>query len=102
MLEIRKAVEADKTRIWEIIKAVIATGDTYVFAPDATEEEMIGYWCGPEKWTYVALADGEIVGSVFIVKQSDEVGFEIIGEIPDAFQHAENGLTNALIMYRKL
>jgi ribosomal protein S18 acetylase RimI-like enzyme len=30
------------------------------------------------------------------------LGFEIIGEIPDAFQHAENGLTNALIMYRKL
>ena len=161
MLEIRKAVEADKTRIWEIIKAVIATGDTYVFAPDATEEEMIGYWCGPEKWTYVALADGEIVGTFFlkanqpglgshvgnagymvapqakgkrigrtmaefslaearrlgfksmqfnfVVKSNERavklwlaLGFEIIGEIPDAFQHAENGLTNALIMYRKL
>ena len=30
------------------------------------------------------------------------VGFEIIGEIPDAFNHSKNGLTNAYIMYRKL
>ena len=30
------------------------------------------------------------------------VGFEIIGEIPDAIRHSKNGLTNAYIMYRKL
>jgi len=30
------------------------------------------------------------------------LGFKIIGEIPDAFNHKENGLTNAYIMYRKL
>ena len=31
-----------------------------------------------------------------------KIGLEIIGEIPDAFNHATNGLTNAYIMYRKL
>lgn len=30
------------------------------------------------------------------------VGFEIIGEIPDAIRHKQLGLTNAYIMYRKL
>lgn len=30
------------------------------------------------------------------------LGFEIIGEIPEAFRHTEKGLINALIMYRKL
>lgn len=30
------------------------------------------------------------------------IGFEVIGEIPDAFDHQQNGMTNALIMYRKL
>ena len=30
------------------------------------------------------------------------LGFKIIGEIPDAFNHKENGMTNAYIMYRKL
>ena len=31
-----------------------------------------------------------------------DIGFEIIGEIPDAFDHKELGLVNAYIMYRKL
>jgi ribosomal protein S18 acetylase RimI-like enzyme len=36
------------------------------------------------------------------VRLWQKLGFEIIGEIPEAFQHPEKGLTNALIMYRKL
>jgi GNAT superfamily N-acetyltransferase len=31
-----------------------------------------------------------------------KLGFAIIGEIPDAFQHKSLGFTNAYIMYRKL
>lgn len=31
-----------------------------------------------------------------------KLGFHIIGEIPDAFNHKQLGLTNAYIMYRKL
>jgi L-amino acid N-acyltransferase YncA len=45
----------------------------------------------------------------FVVKSNEKaiklwqsLDFEIIGEIPEAFQHKENGLTNAYIMYRKL
>ncbi len=30
------------------------------------------------------------------------LGFQIIGEIPEAFQHSELGLVNAFIMYKKL
>ena len=178
MLKIRKANEEDKHEIWKIIKAVIATGDTYVFAPDSSEEEMLAYWMSPEKHTYVAVwsepprsagilsddlhnTNGRIVGTFFLkanqpglgahvgnagymvapfakgkrvgrtmaeysleearrlgfhsiqfnfvvksnavaVKLWQDVGFEIIGEIPNAFNHAQNGLTNAYIMYRKL
>ncbi len=36
------------------------------------------------------------------VKLWQSVGFEIIGEIPDAFDHIQDGRTNAYIMYRKL
>ncbi|HEY8562339.1 MAG TPA: N-acetyltransferase [Pyrinomonadaceae bacterium] len=177
MLEIRKATAEDKPEIWKIISDVIATGDTYTFAPDSSEEEMLGYWMSPEKHTYVAvwseapkragiLSDdlhsaGEIVGTFFLkanqpglgahvgnagymvapdakgkgvgrlmaeyslaearrlgfrsmqfnfvvksnavaVKLWRDVGFEIIGEIPEAFNHARDGLINAYIMYRKL
>ena len=161
MLEIRKAAEEDKPAVWEIIKAVIATGDTYVFPPDSPEEEMLAYWFSPDKHTYVALIEGVTVGTFFlkanqpglgshvgnagymvapgnagrgigrqmaewsldearrlgfrsmqfnfVVKSNENavrlwqsIGMEIIGEIPEAFDHARDGLTNALIMYRKL
>lgn len=31
-----------------------------------------------------------------------KVGFQIIGEVPDAFDHPRLGMTNAFIMYKKL
>lgn len=161
MLEIRRAAEADEPEVWEIIKAVIRSGDTYVFAPDSPPEKMLAYWFAPDKKTYVALLDNKIVGTFFLkdnqpdlgshianagymvapaaagkrvgktmaefsleearnlgyramqfnfVVKTNEVavrlwlslGFEIIGEIPEAFAHREKGLTNALVMYRKL
>jgi GNAT superfamily N-acetyltransferase len=36
------------------------------------------------------------------VRLWQSIGFSIIGEIPDAFQHQTLGLVNAYIMYRKL
>ena len=161
MVETRKVLERDKPAIWQIIKAVIAGGDTYVFAPDTSEDEMLAYWFSPEKHNYVAVEDGQILGIYwlkpnqpglgshigngaymvspdakgrgigkmmtehsieearrlgftamqfnFVVKSNtvavklwQSVGFDIIGEIPDAFKHSKQGLTNAYIMYRKL
>lgn len=161
MLSIRSAVEPDKPAIWQIIKAVIAGGDTYVFAPDASEDEMMAFWFTPDKHNYVAELDGEIVAcfwlrannpglgkhignaaymvsptaqgkgigkqigvwsldearrlgftamqfnfvvksNVYAVKLWQDIGFEIIGEIPDAMIHSKNGPTNAYIMYRRL
>ena len=161
MLEIRKAKKADREEVWEIIHEVIKTGDTYTFAPDSPKDEMLAFWFGEDKFTYVAVLDEKVVGTFFmksnqpglgshivnagymtspeafgqgigtkmalfsleeakrlgyramqynIVVKSNEVavrlwqklGFEIIGEIPEAFDHPQNGLTNAYIMYRKL
>ena len=161
MIEIRPTVDADKPAVWRIIKAVLADGDTYTFAPDTAEGEMMAFWFSAEKYNYVAVTDGDVVGTFwlkanqpglgshvanaaymvspeakgkgvgrqmaefsleearrlgftamqfnFVVKSNtvaiklwQKVGFEIIGEIPDAFNHSTDGLTNAYIMYRKL
>ena len=66
MIEIRKAVDADKPAVWQIIKAVIAGDDTYVFPSNTPEDEMIAYWFSREKYNYVALADGKVVGTFWI------------------------------------
>jgi len=160
-MNIRKAEARDNPAVWQIVKAVIAGGDTYVYPPDSDENEMLEYWFSPEKYTYVAEVDSRVVATFwlkanqpglgshvanaaymvspeahgkgigrqiaewsldearrigftsmqfnFVVKSNvnavalwQKLGFEIIGEIPDAFTHAKNGLTNAYIMYRKL
>ncbi len=161
MIQIRKAEPSDFDKIWEIIKEVISTGDTYLFDPSSSKEKMLAYWCSADKHSYVAIHDDEIAGTFImkdnqpdlgshianasymtavsasgkgvgkamgefslreakrlgysamqfnIVVKSNEravklwqkLGFDIIGEIPDAFNHKQNGLTNAYIMYRKL
>jgi len=161
MIEIRKVTEKDFVGIWEIIKEVIASGDTYVFNPDSSRASMLDYWCAPDKHTYVAILDGSIVGTFFVkanqpglgshvanagymvssaaggkgvgkamcefsldearrlgfksmqfnfVVSSNEkavslwkkMGFEIIGVIPEGFNHIKNGPTDAYIMFRKL
>ena len=161
MLEIRKAISADAGQIWKIIQPIILNGDTYVFDPKSTKEEMLAYWYGQDKHTYVATENDKIVGTFFIkdnqpglgshianaaymtlpaasgqgigktmgefsleeakrlgykamqfnivIKSNeralrlwDKLGFKIVGEIPEAFNHMQHGLTNAYILYRKL
>jgi len=69
MIQIRKAVSEDHSKIWQIVHEVIAKGDTYVFAPDSSKEEMLHYWCGQDKHTYVAEINKELVGT-FIIKDN--------------------------------
>lgn len=161
MIEIRKAMETDGEGIWQIIKEVIATGDTYAFDPNSSREKMLAYWCSADKHTYVSLINNEIAGTFIIkdnqpdlgshianasymtakaasgqgigksmgefslqeakrlgykamqfnlvVKTNDKairlwqkLGFTIIGEIPEAFNHMKYGFINAYIMHRKL
>ncbi|MDH3492980.1 MAG: GNAT family N-acetyltransferase [Acidobacteriota bacterium] len=160
-LIIRKAKPRDYEGIWNIIRAVISTGEFYAFRPGTPKEVMLGYWCGSDKHTYVAEIETGIAGTFIIkdnqpglgshianasfmtspntegrgigtsmgrfcldearalgysaiqfnlvVKSNDSavrlwkrLGFQIIGEIPDAFDHTVLGLTNAYIMYQKL
>lgn len=161
MIEIRKAGDNDREAIWSISKEVISTGDTYTFAPDSPKEELLAFWLGKDRHTYVAVENDEVLGMCLIksnqpglgshianaaymvsekaegkgigktmclfsleeakrlgfqamqfniviksneraVKLWQKLGFQIIGEIPEAFNHKQLGLTNAYIMYRKL
>jgi ribosomal protein S18 acetylase RimI-like enzyme len=162
MLEIRKITTTDdKSKIWQILQSIIAGGDVFSYPPDTSEAQMMAYWCAPEKHTFIALLEGEIVGTFFmqnnqpglgshivnagyavsplahgqgigakmcefsleearnmgykamqynIVVKSNEnavhlwlkMGFRIVGEIPNAFNHARLGMTNAYVMYREL
>jgi ribosomal protein S18 acetylase RimI-like enzyme len=160
-LVFRLANPTDHKSLWEIIRPIIRKGGTYVFSPDSSEQEMMDYWMGTDKSTYVAEMDGKIVGTFYLkpnqpglgnhvcnagfmvdeketgkgigrkmglfalaeakkagylamqfnfvistnqaaVKLWQSLGFNIIGEIPEAYRHPEKGLVGAYVMYRRV
>lgn len=66
MVEIRRAQETDFEQIWEIIRSVAETGDTYIFPPDVSRNDAKTTWMTPLIATYVALQDGGIVGTYIL------------------------------------
>ncbi len=76
-LHIRKAEASDYNQIWVIIKEVITHGDTYVFDPNSNKNTMLTFWCGPDKFTYVAETNGKVVGSFFIKANQPDLGSHV-------------------------
>ncbi|MBN2479596.1 MAG: GNAT family N-acetyltransferase [Parachlamydiales bacterium] len=62
-LTIKLAVDEDFTKIWEIFRLIVKTGDTISFAPETTIEEAKKYWMNDGMHTYKAVIDNEIVGT---------------------------------------
>lgn len=80
----------------------------YMVAPDSAGKgigrKMADYsFDEARKLGFTAMQFNFVVKSnTAAVRLWQSVGMEIIGEIPDAFEHSRHGLTNALIMYMKL
>lgn len=80
----------------------------YMVSPDAHGKgigKQIALWSLDEakRLGFEAMQFNFVVKSnTNAVKLWQNIGFKVIGEIPDAIYHAKNGLTNAYIMYRKL
>jgi hypothetical protein len=52
---------ADAEAMWQIFKAVVAGGDTYVFAPDTPRQQALDYYLGANMQSWVAEEDGVVV-----------------------------------------
>jgi ribosomal protein S18 acetylase RimI-like enzyme len=63
---IRLAEPDDRDEVWAILEPVIRAGDTYALPRDMTKEEALAYWLAPERESFVAEADGAILGISYI------------------------------------
>ncbi len=158
---IRKAEIADAEAIAAIILPAIREAATYSLDPELSKTDALAYWMGPDKETFVAEEDGEVLGTYYIrpnqggggrhvcncgymtsrvaagrgvasrmcehslgyareqqyramqfnfVVSSNEgairlwqrMGFEIVGRLPDAFEHPSRGFVDALVMFQTL
>lgn len=76
-MNIRPATSADQDAVWEIFHDVIATGDTYVFDPAMPRDEALAYWFHEGTRTYVAEADGKIVGTYILKANQPGLGSHV-------------------------
>lgn len=161
MYSIRKATSEDWPGIWRIFHDVVRRGDTYAYAPDTDEDAAKGIWMDAPRLTYVAVDEGEVVGTYYLktnqvgtgshvcnagymvrgdqrgrglgrgmcehsldvarqlgyhamqynfvastnvgaIKLWQRIGFDVVGTLPEAFDHPEKGYVDALVMYRLL
>lgn len=63
---IRTALRADGAAIAAVILPTIRAGATYALDPAMSEAEALAYWLGEDRETFVAVADGVIVGSYYL------------------------------------
>jgi len=76
-MEIRRAEESEFESMWPIFRAVVATGTTYVFAPETSREDAFAYWLGPGVRSYVAVDAGRIAGMYKIVPNQRDLGSHV-------------------------
>lgn len=77
MLHIRPALESDFAQMWPIFQQVVATGSTYVFAPETPEQDAFAYWFGPGVTCYVAEDEGRVVGMYKLVANQRDLGAHV-------------------------
>jgi ribosomal protein S18 acetylase RimI-like enzyme len=76
-LQIRRARKEDREAIWQIFRAVVAGGDTYVFDPNISRRKALADWLGPKTRCYVALSDQGIVGSYILKANQPGLGSHV-------------------------
>lgn len=90
---------------------MVATGDTYVFAPSSSRDDALAYWFGPGVASWVAAADGRIADMYKLVANQRDLGalalwrtlgFSIVGTLPRAFRHSALGYVDAHVLHRSL
>lgn len=64
---IRDAVPSDEEAIGRILRPVIGRGDTYALPSAWTARETLAYWFLPSHQVRVAVSDGDVVGTYYLM-----------------------------------
>lgn len=63
--------------MWPIFQAVVASGTTYVFAPDTSRQDAYAYFLGPDMRCFVAEDEGRIVGMYKLIPNRRDLGAHV-------------------------
>jgi ribosomal protein S18 acetylase RimI-like enzyme len=63
---IRPATSNDAVAIWSIIGPTIRAGETYALPREMSQEDALAYWMGPDRETFVAVDDEQVLGTYYL------------------------------------
>ena len=63
---IRPARKADEAALWAILEPIIRAGETYALPRDMSRAEALAYWLGPDRESFVAEAEGRVLGTYYL------------------------------------
>lgn len=66
MIQIRRATAADGAALWAIIEPIVRAGETYALPRDMAREDALAYWLGRDRHTFVAEAEGRVLGTYYL------------------------------------
>lgn len=76
-LQIRRARKTDRQPVWQIFRAVVAKGDTYVFDPKISRTKALRYWFGAGMRCYVAVFNQKVVGTYVLKANQPGLGAHV-------------------------
>jgi ribosomal protein S18 acetylase RimI-like enzyme len=76
-IEIRPFTEQDFEAVWSIFHSIVAPGDTYAYDPKTDRSGAYELWIEKPQQTYVALAEGLIVGTYYIKPNQPVLGAHV-------------------------
>jgi L-amino acid N-acyltransferase YncA len=65
-MQIRSYQESDLDSVCAIFQEVVRAGDVFPFSPDSTAAEARQHWIDVARNIYVAVVDGEVLGSYYL------------------------------------
>ena len=77
MISIREFRDADWARVWPLLQATFAMGESYTFPPDIGEADARKAWVEIPAATFVAEEAGEILGTYFIKPNQPGLGAHV-------------------------
>ncbi|MEM7717951.1 MAG: GNAT family N-acetyltransferase [Pseudomonadota bacterium] len=63
-MQVRAYTSADADAVWSMLMPVFRAGDTYAIDPNISRDDALAYWTAHH--TYVAVVDGEPLGTFYI------------------------------------
>ena len=76
-MEIREIRSGEFTLAWPIFRSIVATGDSYAYSPDISFEEARALWTNAPARTFIAVAEGQVVGCYLLRPNQPGLGDHI-------------------------